>query len=141
MFAFAVWDAGANRLTLARDRVGIKPLYFTRRGGAFLFASEIKALLAHPDVTADIAPAAMYHYLTYLAAPAPLTMFDGIYKLPAASSITVDARGRMTAGWYWSAEPGRGIPEGALDGLSRSAVDEFYTAGVREGWNARCNAA
>ena len=64
---------------------------------------------------------ALYHYLSFLAAPAPLTMFDGIYKLPAATWMQVDASGRMQATRYWRALPGQGMAAGALDGLSGAA--------------------
>ncbi len=75
MFAFAIWDENAKRVTLARDRVGIKPAYFTKAGGRFLFASEIKSLVRHPAVTPELSETALYHYLSYLTPPAPLTMF------------------------------------------------------------------
>jgi asparagine synthase (glutamine-hydrolysing) len=83
MFAFAVWNADSGELFLVRDRIGIKPLYFTSTGGEFLFASEIKALLADPRVPREMEPVAAWHYLSFLVPPAPLTMFRGIYKLPA----------------------------------------------------------
>jgi len=105
-FAFAIWDAKSATLSLARDRIGVKPLYFSLKHGLFLFASEIKAILAHPDVQRDIDPIAMYHYLSFLTAPAPLTMFKGIYKLPAAHFMEVGGGGRFSAGRYWDAVPG-----------------------------------
>ncbi len=70
MFAIAIWDGPRRRLFLARDRIGVKPLYVAFRPGLVLFASEIKALLAHPAVTAAVSPAAMYHYLSFLTTPA-----------------------------------------------------------------------
>ena len=78
MFAIGIWDTSERRLLLARDRVGIKPLYFTWTRSGFLFASEIKALLAHPEVAADVEPRSVYHYLSFLTTPAPLTMFRGV---------------------------------------------------------------
>jgi asparagine synthase (glutamine-hydrolysing) len=83
MFAFAVWDSEASELFAARDRIGIKPLYFCDHGGELLFASEIKALVADPAVPREIEPVSAWHYLTFIVPPAPLTMFRGIYKLPA----------------------------------------------------------
>ena len=65
MFAFALWDERKKRLFLARDRIGIKPLYYTFQEGEFIFASEIKAILKHPVVSADLDEAALYHYLTF----------------------------------------------------------------------------
>jgi asparagine synthase (glutamine-hydrolysing) len=87
MFAFAVWDDERRELFLARDRVGIKPLYFREGNGEFLFASETKALLAHPAVPREACPVAAWHYLSFLVPPAPLTTFRGIYKLPAGHLI------------------------------------------------------
>lgn len=112
MFAIGIWDARSRRLFLARDRVGIKPLYFTWAGGGFLFASEIKALLTHPDVPRDVEDVSVYHYLSFLTTPAPLTMFRGIYKLPAGHHVVVDEAGTLRATRYWDALPGRS-PEAA----------------------------
>lgn len=119
MFAFAIWDENAKRMTLARDRVGIKPVYFTKAGGRFLFASEIKSLVRHPAVTSELSGTALYHYLSYLTPPAPLTMFRGIYKLPAAHYLEVADGGTMRAVRYWDA-----VPRGGSDG------GEDYEAGV-----------
>jgi asparagine synthase (glutamine-hydrolysing) len=101
MFALAIWDAPRQRLFLARDRVGIKPLYYTVADGRFIFGSEIKALLEHPAVERDIDPVALYHYLTYYTTPAPHTLFKGIRKLPAGHCLTVEADGTLTAERWW----------------------------------------
>lgn len=105
MYAFAVYDArdpGRPMLHLARDRVGKKPLYFTKaRSGEWLFASEIRALLIHPDVHAEMDRTAFWHYLTFIVAPAPLTMFRGIFKLPAGHAMTIDHTGHARA-WEFS---------------------------------------
>jgi asparagine synthase (glutamine-hydrolysing) len=105
MFAFAIWDERNRRLFFARDRVGVKPLYFTWADGDFLFASEIKALLAHPAVTPALELAAAYHYLSFLTTPAPLTMFRGIYKMPAGYCGSVDRAGAFRVTQYWDALP------------------------------------
>ena len=101
MFAVGIYDArdpGRPVLHLIRDRVGIKPIYFTRtHRGEWLFASEIRALVAHPDVTTEMDRTAFWHYLTFIVAPAPLTMFRGIFKLPAGHVLTIDHRGDATA--------------------------------------------
>jgi asparagine synthase (glutamine-hydrolysing) len=89
MFAFAVWDEQAQLLLLARDRVGIKPLYFCCASGGFVFASEIKALLVDSRVPRELEPVAAWHYLSFVVPPAPLTMFRGIYKLPAGHLMRV----------------------------------------------------
>ncbi|MBV9210214.1 MAG: asparagine synthase (glutamine-hydrolyzing) [Acidobacteria bacterium] len=92
MFAFAVWDEKEKQLTLARDRVGIKPLYYTQtfdeRGASFIFASEIKALLATELVKREIETEALNQYLTFLWTPDPHTLFRGVYKLPPAHVLT-----------------------------------------------------
>lgn len=133
MFGIAIWDERRGRLSLLRDRVGIKPLYFTLAGGGLLFASEIKALLEHPAVERDISPAAMYHYLSFLTTPAPMTMFKGIWKLPAAHLMEVDiATGTLAARRWWEPTPGHGIDPAELAGLSDKAREDFYIHGIRE---------
>ena len=130
-YAFAIWDEDKQLLSLARDRIGVKPLYFHAGRDQFLFGSEIKALLAHPDVPRDVEPVAMYHYLSFLTTPAPLTMFRGIYKLPAGHAMTVDRQGVIRAWRYWDAVPGQGIAAGEVRGLSDAATEDFYVSGIR----------
>lgn len=101
MFAIAVWDARNHTLWLARDRIGIKPLYYARKGNRFFFASEIKALFAHPDFTPAVSQEALYHYLTLLTTPPPMTLFEGISKLPAGHTLTVHPDGRIQTEEYW----------------------------------------
>ncbi|HEX3245151.1 MAG TPA: asparagine synthase (glutamine-hydrolyzing) [Chloroflexota bacterium] len=103
MFAFAIWDERQRRLFLARDRIGVKPLYYTVRDGAFLFASEIKALLAHPLVSRELDRQALHHYLTFAATPAPFTLFKGIHKLPPAHTMMVSSSGEISTQRYWDA--------------------------------------
>jgi asparagine synthase (glutamine-hydrolysing) len=102
MFAIAIWDSHKRELFLARDRLGIKPLYFTRPAGGFLFASEIKALLAHPAVSPDLDEEAFFHYLTFISTPAPLTMFKGIHKLAPGERMTVRADGSSSSEIFWT---------------------------------------
>jgi asparagine synthase (glutamine-hydrolysing) len=84
----------------------IKPLYLTKTAaGEWLFASEIRALLAHPDVTPEMDRTAFWHYLTFIVAPAPLTMFRGIFKIPAGYRVTIDARGQASATQWWDCRP------------------------------------
>ena len=92
-YAFGIWDERNGTLSLARDRIGVKPLYFAYIGGCFAFASEMKALVRHPDFSPEIDPYAMYHYLSFLTTPAPLTMMRGIYKLQAGCSLTISRSG------------------------------------------------
>ncbi|HEV8601970.1 MAG TPA: asparagine synthase (glutamine-hydrolyzing) [Gaiellaceae bacterium] len=102
MFHYAIWDSRTRELHLARDRLGKKPLYYAEPYGGFLFASEIKALLAHPSLTAELDENAFFHYLTFVCAPAPMTMFKGIRKLAPAERMTVRADGSTTFDTYWS---------------------------------------
>jgi asparagine synthase (glutamine-hydrolysing) len=102
-FAIALWDNRERTLTLIRDRIGIKPLYYTVSGGRLIFASEIKAILAHPSITRDINEEALYHYLTFLATPPPQTLFAGINKLPAGCMLTCTADGDIRVNRYWDA--------------------------------------
>ena len=132
MFAFIIWDEKKNRLTFARDRIGIKPIYFTKNLGVLVIASEIKAILAHSEVSAKVNEAALYHYLTYLATPAPLTMFDGIYKLPAAHYVEVDQGGSFRAARYWAPEKSNGLDQLELGGLDEGAVANKYQRSVLE---------
>lgn len=136
MFGFAIWDEKIRKLFLVRDRIGIKPVYFTKRAGTFLFASEIKALFADPTATPEVAPAALYHYLTYLTTPAPMTMFDGVYKLPAGLFLEIDLAGKMVAKRYWDAVPGKGIDQDQMRNLTDRARQDFFVAGVRQRLNA-----
>jgi asparagine synthase (glutamine-hydrolysing) len=131
MFAIAIWDGPRRRLFLARDRIGVKPLYVAVRPGFVAFASEIKALLAHPDVRPALSRAAMYHYLSFLTTPAPLTMFEGIYKLPAGWTVTVEEGGRLSAAQYWDALPPDGRYHRELAGLSPAAQEEFCVGEIR----------
>ncbi|HKP36296.1 MAG TPA: asparagine synthase (glutamine-hydrolyzing) [Pyrinomonadaceae bacterium] len=104
-YAIALWDADRERLVLARDRAGVKPLYFYQDDGRFIFASEIKAILQHPAVTAEVDEEALYHYLTFLTTPAPQTLFKGIHKIPAGYLMTVDRAGEVRLTQYWDALP------------------------------------
>ncbi len=83
IFAFAIYDIKNKELFLARDRVGVKPLYYYSDDEKFIFSSEIKAILEH-DIKREIDPEALNHYFRLMYVPAPLTMFKGIYKLPQA---------------------------------------------------------
>lgn len=101
MFALALFDLEKHKLYLVRDRIGIKPLYFAVQGGILSFASEIKALWQLPWNEKKINPLAWYHYLTFMVAPAPWTIFEGVYKLPAGFYAEVDAQKRMSfTEWY-----------------------------------------
>ncbi|HMJ01857.1 MAG TPA: asparagine synthase (glutamine-hydrolyzing) [Conexibacter sp.] len=102
MFAFAIWDARRRELLLARDRVGVKPLYYARLPGGLLFASEIKGLLAHPALSPELDEEALFHYLTFAFAPAPLTLYRDVRKLAPAERIVVRADGSLHAETWWT---------------------------------------
>lgn len=100
MFAFAIWDQKKRRLLLARDRLGIKPLYYWNDGKRVAFGSEIKAILQAPGIPRRINPEALHDYLTYHWVPAPKSMFDGIHKLPAGHTAVLDEHG-LRIRQYW----------------------------------------
>jgi len=109
MFAFAIWDLRFRRLFIARDRLGIKPLYFTHTDGELIFGSEIKAILQHPSVRRDLDVEALTNFLSLRYVPAPQTMFKGIHSLPPGCSLACDHRG-VKMNRYWDllfAEPGK----------------------------------
>jgi asparagine synthase (glutamine-hydrolysing) len=100
MFSFALWDERKRLLLLARDPVGIKPLYYTNTGKAFLFASEIKSLLADPSVERAIHPDGIDRFLTYHYMPGKETLFKGIYKLEPGHLLTIRGR-EVSKRQYW----------------------------------------
>jgi asparagine synthase (glutamine-hydrolysing) len=91
MFAFALWDRKHRRLTLARDHVGQKPIFVYRDTEKLIFGSELKAILAHPDVDRSLDPAAVEDFLTFGIVPGSRSIFSRVRKLPAAHSLSVDA--------------------------------------------------
>jgi asparagine synthase (glutamine-hydrolysing) len=130
MFAFAVWDARRRRLLLARDRVGIKPLYYAEpQGGGLVFGSEIKSLLQDPGVDRSWSPAAVDAYLTLLYIPSPDTIFRNVHKLPAGH-ILVAERGRIRISRYWDLEfTGDGDP--GKESRYLDELDALLTESVR----------
>ncbi len=100
IFAFAIWDREKESLLLARDHMGVKPLYYTLCGGDLIFASELKALRKHPAVQGRINIASVSKYLTYGYIPAPHTIFEGIHKLEPGHYLQFDRNG-MVKQAYW----------------------------------------
>ncbi|MEM4847075.1 MAG: asparagine synthase (glutamine-hydrolyzing) [Thermosphaera sp.] len=128
MFAFALWDRKHRRLFIARDRLGIKPLYYTEAEGSLVFASEIKAILQHPKVHARLNVNALNSYLSLKYVPAPQTMFADILSLPPGHVLTCDQSGTAIRP-YWDlsfSEPEVPEPEAAyaerLEALLRESV-------------------
>ncbi len=101
MFAFGLWDGHREELLLARDRLGQKPLVYAVHKGNLIFASEIKSILQYPDLERRVNMDALHHYLTYQFVPSPLTMFEGIKKLPPASILLCDRKGDIKLRRYW----------------------------------------
>lgn len=101
MFACALWDNRRRRLLLARDRIGIKPLYYAEHQGRLLFGSEPKALLAYPGFARRLDLPSLYQYLTYEYVPTPRSIFEGIRKLRPGHYLTLE-NGRLVETGYWS---------------------------------------
>jgi asparagine synthase (glutamine-hydrolysing) len=126
MFAFALWDGKTRQLLLVRDRIGIKPLYYTRLSdGTLVFGSELKTILVHPGVRREIEPQALDLFLTLEYIPAPHSIFKNIFKLPAGCML-IYKNGKLDIQKYWDIEPEKG-PESAARGRSvASLMDELY---------------
>lgn len=106
MFAFAVWDRESRVLTLARDRLGEKPFYYGVQGSALIFASELKALRAHPYWEGRLSREALTQYMRYGYVPAPNSIYQDVYKLPAGATVSIPASeigGDVAPIEYWSA--------------------------------------
>jgi asparagine synthase (glutamine-hydrolysing) len=103
MFAFAIWERESGRVTFARDRLGVKPLYLAETKGRLRFASTLPALLAAGDVDTSIDPAGLHNYMSlHAVVPAPRTILKGITKLPPATILTVDRNGKKRTKTFWS---------------------------------------
>jgi asparagine synthase (glutamine-hydrolysing) len=123
MFAFAIWDRNKRNLFLARDRLGIKPLYYRHDGKTLLFGSEIKTILAHPDVKREFNRGTLAEYLAFGYVAGEESMYAGIRKLMPGHILTVDERGELETSSYWelSIKPDDG-----------SQSREFYVSRYRE---------
>lgn len=154
MFAFGLWDNRIKKLWLVRDRIGIKPLYFSLHHGRLTFASEIKALLKDSEQPRAVNENAVFHFMSFLASPAPETLFQGIFKLPAGTWMMVDADGGIEERRYWdclasrrdlSALDEREMAEGLLEELREAVnlhkvgdvpVGVFLSGGIDSSTNA-----
>jgi len=101
MFAIVVWDNKKHELWLIRDRIGIKPLYYSFHHGRVTFASEIKALLKDPQQERKLNENSLYHYLSFLTVPAPNTLFEGIFKIPSGTYLKILPNGQVFEQRYW----------------------------------------
>lgn len=104
-FVFAIWDAKRKIIFAARDRLGVKPFYYYISDKSFIFASEIKAILLHPDIRKEVDLQALSYYLSFSVSPAPLTMFKNIFKLEAGHYLVVNKDGKFEKRQYWDAVP------------------------------------
>jgi asparagine synthase (glutamine-hydrolysing) len=125
MFAFALWDGRRRRLLVARDRLGIKPLYWARVNGRLSFASEIKALLCDPALPRDVSRQGLFDVMGYEFTPAPTTLFTHVRKLLPAHILVLEADGRLETRRYWSLERQdvEATPEALCDLLQRVCAD------------------
>ena len=128
MFAFAFWDVHARRLTLVRDRLGIKPLYWGRSGGVLFFGSQPKAFVDHPAWRPTVDRDALAAYLRHAYVPAPRSIFKGIEKLEPGTMVEIDADGRETRHRYWDL---RAVARGAV--RERAALDDEAAAETLDG--------
>jgi asparagine synthase (glutamine-hydrolysing) len=138
-FAFGLFDNRDRILTLARDRLGILPLYYTIESGMVAFASEIKALLVCLDRPPSVDEAQLASYLTYRSVPAPETLFAGIRKLPAGHWLQIDSEGRVSTDRYWELPSPSSPPPSAdqavalVDSAFNKAVERALVADVPVG--------
>ncbi len=121
-FAFALWDSRCNRLMLARDRMGVRPLFYTQRGSSLVFASEIKALLEVPGISATLDPIALDQIFTLWFPLAPRTSFKNIFELPPAHMLIADSDG-VAIRRYWRLDYPE-LGEDSLDGRSEGDIAE-----------------
>src|SRR6195952_4329231 len=107
MFAFAIWERDGGRVILARDRLGIKPLYYSDNGKRFRFASTLPALLAAGGIDTALDPVGLHHYFSFHAAvPAPRTILRGVRKLPPATILTINPDGTRQTETFWTVNVG-----------------------------------
>jgi asparagine synthase (glutamine-hydrolysing) len=137
MFAFGIYDGKRRRFVLGRDRLGIKPLYYAVVEGVLVFGSEIKALLAYPGILREVDRTALGQFLTFRYVPSPLTMFKGIWKLPAGCLIEVEVEGdgEVTPRRYWDVSFKRRNVSFSdalekVDGLLENAVESHLMSDV-----------
>ena len=139
MFALAIWEPGSQRLFLARDRLGIKPLYLSCTSERLRFASSLPALLKGGDIDGSLDPEALNHYLSFHAVvPAPRTLVKGIEKLPPATWLMVDAQGNRDQATWWSLAYGHDADEA---GLELADWRDCLLASLREAVSIRQRAA
>lgn len=129
MFAIGIWDSRSRELWLARDRLGIKPLYYSFYKGKVAFASEIKALLADPERSRAVNEDAFFHYLSFLTTPAPQTLFDGINKLQSGCWLRIRENGETEECRYWDVlDHTEDLSDKTEDQITQRLLEELRTA-------------
>ncbi len=123
MFAFALWDSAEQTLFIARDRLGIKPLYYRHSANTFLFGSEIKSLLAHPEVSAELNRAALPEFLAFGYSAGTGTMFSGIGKLAPGHMLLLRQTGELSIEQYWDPQQ---------EESHESRPESYYVEGYRD---------
>lgn len=131
MWAFAIHDTARRQVFLSRDRFGKKPLYYTLRPGFFAFASELAALLAHPEVPRQVSPMALKKYFAYGFVPAPSSLYAGVNKLPGGHNLLVDLTNftaRETRYWAFHVDPHPVIPKNPVEAWGEEIRDTLTRA-------------
>src|SRR5436853_3360936 len=135
MFAFALWDARRERLFVARDHFGVKPLHYFRDGGTFVFGSELKAVREHPAVSGAIDADAIGLYLECQYIPSPKTVYRDVRKLEAGHALTIEG-GKLAQWRYWLPEYANKLANdeaaaiAATDAELRRSVEAMLVADV-----------
>lgn len=132
MFAFAIWDKQRKRLFLARDPLGEKPLHYTLVDGKFIFASEIKGILVHPDFKKEIDRTSLAKYLLYGFIPSPATIFAGIKRLLPGYFMVMEENGKITEKRYWELDY-----SAKIENLSKAKIKEEIIKLLREAVSKR----
>src|SRR5438876_11006391 len=129
MFGLAIWDVPNERLVLARDAMGIKPVYYRIAGGRLSFGSEIRAVLATASSSPEVDPTALELFLRFRYTPAPLTIFQGIRKLPPGGMLVVEGGNASEKRWYnYKPVP---FSDGKQDAEAKQELLELYRGAVR----------
>ncbi|OIO59173.1 MAG: asparagine synthase (glutamine-hydrolyzing) [Alphaproteobacteria bacterium CG_4_10_14_0_2_um_filter_63_37] len=132
VFAFAIWDGRSQTLLLVRDGMGVKPLYYAQTNAGVVFASELKALLVHPEVERSIDPQAVWQYLTYLWCPAPRTILAGVKKVLPGHAMSI-RDGKIERQWqYYELPYDQAIEPWSAEEAARRVEESVRTAVTRQ---------
>jgi asparagine synthase (glutamine-hydrolysing) len=138
IFAFAIWDRNREQVFIGRDRMGIKPLYYTVVDDTLIFGSEMKVVLQHPSVRRDIDMIALNEYLSYEYVPSPRTIIRDVYRLEPGHHLTFDSHG-LRIQQYWNVSLARGESQPPVDW---AIIAKPFTHGCKKvsgrNWSAMC---